>query len=86
MFDFAGYLSDPNFSSGNDEIRLANYFDINKFSFTLPAAVIASLILAFVVFKVIPPTQRLTFMISGLIGGFLGFYLWLHLLGPILMP
>jgi hypothetical protein len=86
LHDFIRFLTDAGFSSGNDEVRLTEYLNINKWSITLPAAVIASLLLMIIVFKFIPAKQRLTFLISGLFGGFLGFYLWLNLLGPIVMP
>jgi len=90
MFNFVQsiiiYFLKGHFPDGNDEVRLADALDINTLSFTLPAAIIATFILTYIVFKFIPIKQRFTFLISGLIGGLFGFYLWLYLIGPIVMP
>ncbi len=80
------YMLTGHFPDSNDEARLATSLNMHELSFSLPAAIIGTTILAIVIFKYIPINQRLTFMISGFIGGLLGFYLWLLKFGPILMP
>ncbi len=80
------YFLKGHFPHSSDEVRLAEALDIHPLSFTLPAAVIASFILTWIVFKYIPLNQRLAFLVSGLIGGLAGMYLWLYAIGPIVMP
>jgi hypothetical protein len=72
--------------SRSDEVKIALYLDWNKLSISVLTAAIAAGILWFIVFRIIPAPQRLSFMVAGIIGGLLGFYLWLHLLGPVIMP
>ena len=80
------YILVGKFPYSNDEARLANHLHINELSITTSTALIGAVILYIIVFKYIPISQRLTFIVSGLIGGLLGFYIWLILLGPIVMP
>lgn len=90
LFNFAQgivkYILVGHFPYTNDEAGLARHLHINELSITSLTAIIATIILYMIVFKYIPIPQRLTFVISGLIGGLLGFYIWLVLLGPVLMP
>ena len=44
------------------------------------------LISLFVIFNIIPNRHRLTFIISGLVGGIVGFILWMNILGPRILP
>jgi hypothetical protein len=83
---FGVYFLKGHFPHSSDEVRLAEALHIHPLSFTLPAAVIAFFILVWIVFKYIPLNQRLTFLISGLIGGLAGMYLWLYSIGPMVMP
>lgn len=90
LFNFAHgiikYIMVGHFPYTNDEATLARHLQINELSITSLTAIIAAAILYIIVFKYIPISQRLTFCTSGLIGGLLGFYIWLILLGPIAMP
>jgi hypothetical protein len=74
------------FSHMGDEETLAFNRNLPLISFILPLAITASVILTYVYFRFIPYKQRLTFLTAGLVGGLLGFYLWMYKLGPILMP
>ncbi len=75
-----------NISTTNDEVKLAIYLGIHKLSISLGTALIALIVLILIVFKFIPISQRIIFILTGFIGGLLGFVLWFYLLGPILMP
>jgi hypothetical protein len=70
----------------NDESRIAYYLKWPLPSISIATGCIGLLVLAIVVFKFIPNKQRVTFLLAGLIGGIIGFWLWLIKLGPILMP
>lgn len=81
-----GYMSQGKFSARGDEIKLAKYLDLPSWSIILPTAVIGFMVLAIVIFKFISMHQRFTFIISGLIGGIVGFVFWLEIFGKIIMP
>ena len=81
-----GYTHTGKFSLSGDEIVLAQNLSLPIWIFALLTAIMGFLILAFVIFKIIPINKRLTFIFSGLVGGVFGYCLWLFWLGPILMP
>ncbi|MBE2188344.1 MAG: hypothetical protein KGZ71_07920 [Desulfobulbaceae bacterium] len=81
-----GYFLNGRFSTGYDEIRIANYFDLPIWSIILITAIIGAFVLAIITFKFIPPRQRTTFLMAGLLGGIAGFYLWLIKFGKYILP
>ncbi len=81
-----GYLRRGRFSHRSDENRLDFLLHLPQGTFISITAVLSAIVLIIVVFKFIPKVQRLTFLVSGLVGGLLGFYLWLYSLGALLMP
>lgn len=62
--------------------------DLNFWSGTMPIILgtIGMLISIYIVFKIVPKNLRLTFILSGLIGGISGFILWMHIIGPRILP
>ncbi len=70
----------------DDEIRIAQMLGLPPLSLTSVLGFLALGIALFVVFKIVPEDMRLTFILSGLIGGLLAFELWMHRLGPLLLP
>ncbi|WP_284651658.1 M50 family metallopeptidase [Flavobacterium terrisoli] len=70
----------------SDEIRMARFLEWPTWSVTLFFATIGFLVLAFVIYRIVPKKQRLTFILSGLIGGISGFIFWLDWFGKIVMP
>jgi hypothetical protein len=83
---FGNYLLYGKFLLQGDEIGLAVSLNLPKATFVLSSAIIATLVLGFIILKIIPSTQRFTFMIAGLFGGVFGYLFWLKWVGPILMP
>jgi len=69
-----------------DETYLAETLKINSFFINGLSAIVGFLVLVYIVFKIIPVRQRLTFIFSGLVGGVLGFFIWLEWIGKLLMP
>ncbi|WP_405370384.1 hypothetical protein [Nonlabens sp. Asnod2-A12] len=70
----------------SDEVVIAYYL---KIPLLLPAAIFGLLgiiVLTYTTFNKIPIEHRFTFIISGIVGSFIGFILWLRFLGPIIMP
>jgi len=74
------------FSRGSDEIGLAMYFQLPEWSIIAATALLGLMVAVFVIFKFIPINQRFTFILSGLIGGVSGYYLWLESIGKLIMP
>jgi len=81
-----GYLLNGRFSTGDDEIRIATYFDLPIWSIISITAIIGAFVLAVITFKFIPSRQRTTFLMAGLLGGIAGFYFWLIQFGKYIMP
>lgn len=81
-----GYFLNGKFSSGGDEIHVANYYDLPIWTVISTTAVIGAFVLAIITFKFIPSSQRITFLMTGLSGGIAGFYLWLIQFGKYIMP
>ncbi len=71
---------------GGDELHISNYLNLYAGTFSILLGLVGFLISFFVVFKIIPIKLRFTFILSGFIGGINGFILWMHYLGPIILP
>jgi len=80
------YLINGTLSCKMDEAKIAEYVRLPQVSIIAITALIGITIISFVIFKFIPLPQRKTFIISGLIGGVVGFILWMYILGPIVLP
>ncbi len=72
-------------SPSGDEMRLAKHLDLNIWTIQIITGLIGLGILA-IVLRFLPKTVVMTFLISGLIGGLLGYYLWLIKFGQYIMP
>jgi hypothetical protein len=75
-----------NYFGGGDEARLARSLDLPLGMFAIPLFCFGLITALWVIFKILPAKHRLTFILSGLIGGVLGFILWMDWLGPIVLP
>jgi len=80
------YLLTGDLSTRSDEVRLAKYFHIPIWSLSVVTAMIGAYVLYVITFKVIPAQQRLVFMLAGIVGGVLGYLIWLEWFGKVLMP
>lgn len=69
-----------------DEIRLANYLKIPQWSIITITGILGIAVTLFVIFKYIPARQGLTFLLSGFIGGVLGFIIWFGGPGALVIP
>jgi len=81
-----GNLIGKNFEHAPDEINLSRYLNLPDWSIIFSSAILGAIILSVIIFKFIPIQQRLTFIISGMAGGVLGFIFWILLLGPVILP
>ena len=72
------------FFSG-DEAGLALLLDLPSGTFAILFAGIGLFIGMYIIFKVIHKKDRFTFILSGLVGGIVGFILWMNVVGPLII-
>ena len=68
-----------------DEFRVSRHLIDNQWVLPLLAMLIGSLIVWYVLFKVIPKRYQFSFILSGLIGGTIGYLVWFGFLGKIII-
>jgi small-conductance mechanosensitive channel len=71
---------------GGDEFILSKHCALPSFTIPIITAIIGIVICLIVIFKFIPTKKRKIFIGAGLVGGTIGFGLWMYILGPILIP
>jgi hypothetical protein len=86
FFGMVGLIKNGRFPTKGDEQKLDRYFHLPGGTCITISAIFATAILILVIFNFIPKQQRLTFVLSGNVGGLAGYYLWLHSFGKIVMP
>lgn len=69
-----------------DEARIARSLDWSSGSIAIPLFCFGFAIALCVIFQLLPYKHRTTFILSGLIGGVVGFVFWMNWLGPIILP
>lgn len=70
----------------SDEPKISLYLDMPHWAFGMATAIVGALLLTWVVFYMIPKQQRLSFLCAGLVGSALGWFLWMDILGPVVLP
>ena len=82
-----GELISPNgtWFSG-DELYISQSLNLWSGTISLILATIGTIIAIYVVFRIIPKKIRLTFILSGFVGGIVGFILWMNIIGPKILP
>ena len=71
---------------GGDEVRLSIRFDLWEGTVPIILGLLGLICSCHVVFNVLPKSLRLRFILGGAVGGSLGFYLWMFIAGPQLLP
>lgn len=70
----------------SDEPRISQSLNLPFWSIGLVTCILGILILSWICFKIIPIRQRLTFILAGMVGSAVGWYVWMYKLGPIILP
>lgn len=73
-----------NYSS--DEFKIESFLKLPFNSISILSAFLGAIVLLWISFEIIPIRQRFTFFCSGLVGGGLGYYIWLESLGKLIIP
>ena len=71
---------------GGDEKYISEYLKVYPGTIPIILGIIGLAISMFVIFGVLPKRIQFPFIISGFIGGIIGFILWFKILGPIIIP
>ncbi|PTX44644.1 hypothetical protein C8P64_0626 [Christiangramia gaetbulicola] len=71
---------------GGDEMYISEYYFLHPGVVPIILALIGAGVGIFVICNIMPRKFRTEFILSGIIGGPVGFYLWFEILGPILIP
>lgn len=83
VISFGREIISPNGSYfGGDEKSISEILNLWQGTISIILGVIGLAISLFIVFRIIPYRLRLTFILSGLTGGIIGFILWMDILGP----
>ena len=69
-----------------DEYHIALMLRIPSETISLIAGIVGFVISLIVIFKIIDYKNRSAFIVSGLLGGIIGFIFWMRIVGPILLP
>ncbi len=71
---------------GGDEYFISKGLNLWVGTVSTLLGIVGFLICCYITFKVVPKTLRFTFILSGFIGGVLGFILWMNFIGPFVLP
>jgi hypothetical protein len=71
---------------GGDENLISEILNLWSGTISVFLGVIGLAVSLFIIFRIVPHSIRLTFILGGLIGGIIGLVLWMYILGPILIP
>ena len=81
-----GFVYNKGSFFNGDEAYVSSLLGIYKGSLSLILGVIGILISSYIAFKIIPKKIRLSFIAGGAIGSFIGFFIWMNIVGPYLLP
>ena len=87
-FSFAilRFLATGNFRCRNADTYVSELLNLPSQFIQVLMVIVGIITLAIIVFRFIPKTQRFTFLLSGIVGGVGGYYLWFLQLGKIILP
>ena len=71
---------------GGDEKNISQGLNVWNGTFSVLLGILGMAISFFIIFKIVPNKLRLTFILSGIIGGISGFILWMNIIGPKIIP
>ncbi|MBQ0768729.1 MAG: hypothetical protein KBT58_05520 [Bizionia sp.] len=82
-----GELISPNGNwFGGDELHISQELNLWSGTISIILATLGIVVAIYAIFKIMPKKIRQTFILSGIIGGIMGFILWMNIIGPIILP
>jgi hypothetical protein len=79
-------VTDPSKRFASDEIKMSRYLDLPAGFLFWATGLAGAVVVGIVLFKFIPLSQRMTFVLAGIIGGIGGYLLWFGWVGKLLLP
>lgn len=79
-----GIIFNSGYYFGGDEARISNMLELPVGTIPIILGIIGTAICWYVIFKIIPLDKRISFITGGLIGGTLGYILWMNFIGPLI--
>lgn len=70
----------------SDEQQLATLFSLPQNCVSLCLSLVSIWIIYFVIFKFVPRVQRLSLLLGAFVGSTLGYLIWFHFIGPLVLP
>jgi hypothetical protein len=77
---------EPQFTLRGDEANIAFALDWPVWSLPIGLGIIGLILVLYVIFRLIPMRFRKPLLVGGFIGGGFGYWLWMYVLGPVLLP
>lgn len=83
---FLGLTNKRSSFYGGDEAYLSSSLGFAEGFLPILFGGIGLVICSYLIFRILPQKHRFTLILSGLIGGSFGFWFWVKILGPYLLP
>jgi hypothetical protein len=83
---FSAFLNNNDTYFTGDESVLSERLNFPSGAVSITLGLIGAIISFIIVFKIIPIKERLTFIVAGLIGSTFGYFLWMKIVGPSVLP
>ncbi|MBC6992829.1 hypothetical protein QWY85_04245 [Neolewinella lacunae] len=78
-------LPDGSWFAG-DEYHISQALNLWEGTVPIALGILGMTASFYIVFKIIPQKLQLTFVLSGMLGGIMGYVLWMHIIGPKILP
>ena len=87
LMSIGNELVKPNGSYfGGDEKMISELLNLPIGTISILLGTLGIAISTFIIVRIVPTKLRITFILSGLIGGISGYILWMNILGPKILP
>lgn len=80
------FLKKSNSFFWGDEQKLSVYLNLYKATLSISLGLLGLIVVALILFKIIPLKDRFSFIIAAFTGSLLGYVLWMFVVGPLILP
>ncbi|WP_417602384.1 hypothetical protein [Owenweeksia hongkongensis] len=71
---------------GGDEAHISYWLNLPVGTFSIVTGVVGLGICSYTIFRIIPRSHHFNFILGGLLGGIIGFILWMKIVGSLILP